>query len=180
MLKKTDQQQKFKLGETEIDLNPDHMMFSEVSLSDYYQQESGFYDYYSAQLAYADFLVTTRENNYDALYSEKFHNYKGEGGSDKLAESRAKSDAEVVEAKELVAAAKLKKSLLQQYLRSWDRNHENALALGHMLRKEMDKLNMTVRDRSGHVEISANKMGIKEFDFEEFENEQEAVEGNAN
>lgn len=34
--------------------------------------------------------------------------------------------------------------LLQQYLRSWDKAHDNAQSLGHFLRKEMDKLNADI------------------------------------
>ena len=164
MLKKLKEQQKISLGGNEIDLSPDYMMFNEMSLSEYYQREGGYYDYYSAQLAYADFLVITRDNDCDALYSEKFHYYKEEiGGSDKLAEARAKADPVVIEAKKALAISKLKKNLLQQYLRSWDRNHENALALGHMLRKEMDKLSMNVRERFG------TPLEAREFDPEELE-----------
>lgn len=160
-LKKIKEQQNISLGGVEIDLNSDHMKFNEMSLSEYYQRESGYYDYYSAQLAFADFLVSSRDNEFDAMFSEKFATYKEQGGlSDKLAEAKAKSDPVVVEAAKALAVSKLKKNLLQQYLRSWDRNHENALALGHMLRKEMDKLNMTVKDKPSTA---------KYFDFDELE-----------
>jgi len=164
-LKKLKEQQIISLGGNEIDLNSDNMKFNEMSLSEYYQLESGYYDYFSAQLAYADFLVTSRDNDLDALYGEKFAHYKDEGGSDKMAEARSKSDLAVVEAQKSLAVAKLKKNLLAQYLRSWDRNHENALALGHMLRKEMDKLNMTIKAPYG------SEIGAKEFDFADLEKE---------
>lgn len=162
-LKKLKEQQNITLGGNEIDLNPDFMMFNEMSLSEYYQRESGYYDYYSAQLAYADFLVTSRDNECDVMFSERFSFYKDMGGSDKLAEAKAKSDPSVVDSLKALAVAKLKKNLLQQYLRSWDKNHENALALGHMLRKEMDKLNMTIKEKP--------MPETKYFDFNEFEKE---------
>jgi hypothetical protein len=34
--------------------------------------------------------------------------------------------------------------LLQQHLRAWDKNHDNAQSRGHMIRKEMDKLNIDI------------------------------------
>ena len=152
-MKKLKEKQVFVLGEQEIDLDPDKLKFNEQTISDYYQNEGGNYDYYSSQLAYADFLLSKRELAYDVIYNEKFASNKELGGSDKYVEAKTKSDEDVFEAKEDVITAKYKKSLLQQHIRSWDRNHDNALNLGHMLRKEMDKLGMDLKgDRVAYEE----------------------------
>jgi hypothetical protein len=144
-MKKLTEQQVFVLGEVEINLDPANLKFNEQTISEYYQKEGGNYDYYSSQLAYSDFLLSKRELIYDVVYNEKFAANKELGGSDKYVEAKTKSDEDVVEAKEDVILAKYKKNLLQQHIRSWDRNHDNALNLGHMLRKEMDKLGLELK-----------------------------------
>ena len=37
-----------------------------------------------------------------------------------------------------------KVTLLKQHLKAWDKAHENAMSRGHMVRKEMDKLNTDI------------------------------------
>ena len=168
MSDKTIDQQKFVLGEEEIDLNPENLKFNEQNISEYYQNEGGNYDYFSSKLAYADFLLARRDLEYDVVYNEKFATNKELGGSDKYVESKTKADPEVVEAKEVAIMAKLKKNLLQQHVRSWDRNHDNALSLGHMLRKEMEKLGFEVKDRPTSFENELNlvKNVPEELDIE--------------
>ncbi len=168
-LEKWENQQKINLGDQELDLDSKLMSFSDMTLSEYYQKEGGYYDYFSSQLATAEYILATRENDYDALYSSKFAVLKDEGGSDKLIEAKVKADLEVQEAQKAVTISKYKKSLLQQYLRSWDRNHENALALGHMIRKEMDKLGVSVKETEESKFSHDIKTLAKEFDMEEFE-----------
>jgi len=171
MTDKIAEQQKIKLGEVSIDLNPDNMYFSESTLSEYYQREGGYYDFYSAQLAYADYLLSVRANDYENVYNLKFREYKDQGGSDKYAEARAKSDAEVIDAAEKLALAKYKRNLLQQHLRAWDRNHENALALGHMIRKEMDKLHFEVKSSPHHFPSHISEFA-QELDLDELKKEE--------
>lgn len=172
-MKKLEEQQKFMLGEVEIDLNPERLKFNEQTLSQYYQDESGYYDYYSAQLAYSEYLLSKRELEYDVIFNEKFATNKELGGSDKYVEAKTKSDSEVVEAKNQVILTKYKKSLLQQHIRAWDRNHDNALNLGHMLRKEMEKLGLELKGNrtTFEQEVQFNSSGPQELDVEALKKE---------
>ena len=43
-------------------------------------------------------------------------------------------------------------TLLKQHLRSWDKAHENAQSRGHMIRKEMDKLNTDIMKKDIYQE----------------------------
>ncbi len=135
---------KLNIGGEEVLLDPSNMTFNETNLTTYLQKEGGYYNNFGAYLAKAEYVLQRRELAYDALYGEKFKGYKDEGGSDKYAEARTESDTDVVEAKEKVVASRFKVRLLQQHLRAWDKNHENAQSLGHYLRKEMDKLNSEI------------------------------------
>lgn len=157
---KITEQQKFFLGEVELDLDPEKLKFNEQNISQYYQEESGNYDFYSAQLAYADYLLSKRELEYDVIFSEKFTANKELGGSDKYVEAKTKADEDVVAAKTNVIGAKYKKGLLQNHIRAWDRNHDNALNLGHMLRKEMEKLGLELK---GHRTSYENQLESQQF-----------------
>ena len=162
---KVTEQQTFMLGDQEISLDPNNLKFNEQTISEYYQNEGGHYDYYSSKLADADHLLLKRELIYDVIYNEKFVLNKELGGSDKYVEAKTKSDEDVVRAKEDVILAKHKKGLLQQHVRSWDRNHDNALSLGHMLRKEMDKLGFEIKENESKEfgqEFAANKVSAKQ------------------
>ena len=138
-----------KIKGEEVHLDPNNLSFNEATLTEYLQKEGGYYNNFGARLAVAEFLLQRTELKYEALYAEKFRDYKeNEGGSDKLAEAKTESDSEVIEAKEKVLDARLAVRLLTQHLRAWDKNHENAQSLGHFLRKEMEKLGHDViKDR---------------------------------
>ena len=145
--------QKFKIGKQQVDLDPENLAFNEVTLTQYLQKEGGYYNNFGGSLATAEFLLARRESEYDALRGQKFKEYKDAGGSDKYADARTDSDQEVLDARERVAAAKFKVRLLQQHLRSWDKNHENAQSLGHHLRKEIDKLNAEIYGKGGFRDV---------------------------
>lgn len=175
-MKKLEVQQKFSLGEIEIDLNPENLKFNEQTISEYYQNESGHYDFFSSQLAYADYLLMKRELEYEALYNENFAINKEIGGSDKYVEAKTKADQNVINAKEDVITAKYKKNLLQQHIKSWDRNHDNALNLGHMLRKEMEKLGLELKGNRASFENEQDFLtssGPEELDLDELKKEVE-------
>lgn len=132
------------LGGKEVKLDPKKLNFNEHTLSEYMETEAGWYDYFGARVADAEYLMQRLELEYDVKYSERFKENKDQGCSDKLAEANAKADPDVEEAKKNVLAARHKVKLLQQHLRAWDRAHENAQSRGHFLRKEMDKLNKDI------------------------------------
>lgn len=137
----------------EVILDPDNLKFDEMTLTNYIQTEGGYYDNFGAYLALAEKVLHLREMEYDQVYTERFVEAKNNGGSDKLAEATSKSDVDVMDAKKHVVEAKYKVKRLQQHLRAWDRNHDNAQSLGHMIRKEMDKLNSDIMGRVSGLDM---------------------------
>lgn len=124
----------------EVVLDPSRLTFNEANLSRYLQEEAAWYNFISQNLADAETEKQIKELHYETKYSDKFKFYKEQGGSDKLAESNANADVEVVAHKQAVLEAINKVKSLQYYLKALDKSHENAQSFGHMLRKEMDKL----------------------------------------
>ena len=159
-----------KIANKEIKLDPNNLEFNEHTLSSYMEKEAGWYDYFGAMLADVEYLMQRAELDYDVLYSERFKEHKENGCSDKLAESSAKADNDVEEAKKTYLAAKHKVRLLQQHLRAWDRAHENAQSRVHFLRKEMDKLNKDIygTKSENYLEQRVDEI-VKEFDANKLE-----------
>lgn len=124
-----------------VTIDPSVLNFNESSLPLYLQKEAGHYAYYGAMLANAEaeeqYAAVKAEERFDTL----FWMYKQDGqGSDKFCECRARSNSEVIEAKEKQITAKRNVTLLKMFLKAFDKNHDNAQSTGHNLRKEMDKL----------------------------------------
>lgn len=142
-----------KVGGQEIVLDNSRLSFNEVSLNTFMENLALWYDYFSQKLAEAEALLAYKEYEYDVLFSGAYEKNKEAGATDKLAEANAKKDSEVCEAKKEIIAAKHKVTLLKQHLKSWDKAHENAMSRGHMVRKEMDKLNtdIVLRNRDDRV-----------------------------
>lgn len=142
-----------KVGGQEIVLDNSRLSFNEVSLNTFMENLALWYDYFSQKLAEAEALLAYKEYEYDVLFSGAYEKNKEAGATDKLAEANAKKDSEVCEAKKEIIAAKHKVTLLKQHLKSWDKAHENAMSRGHMVRKEMDKLNTDIvfRNRDDRV-----------------------------
>ena len=136
--------QTIKLGSMEVVIDPENMRFNESNLSMYLEREGSWYDYFGQRLADAEAFLARLYLEYDVKYAEKFKHSIVQGSSDKLAEAYSKSEPEVEEAKKRSIASKHKVRLLQQHLRAWDKNHDNAQSRGHMIRKEMDKLNIDI------------------------------------
>lgn len=118
---------KINVNGKEVVLDLDALAFDEVNLSEWLNKAGASYAYYSSMLAIA-------ENEYEVKFNAKFIEYKDQGGTDKLAESRAKVDEDV-------AQARLNYKLLQQYVRAWDKAHSAAQSRSYYLRQEMNKLN---------------------------------------
>lgn len=131
---------KLNLGKHEVDLSDEHLKFNETNLNEKLMQEASLYNYYGEQLAKASAMLTILEDEYELLLAKKFSEYKG-SGSDKLAESKANSDQEVIDALKKVREAKLKKDLIATYLRSMDKGHENMINTAISIRNELKKLN---------------------------------------
>jgi hypothetical protein len=129
-----------KIGEEEVEINPEHLEFSESTLNDYLQKSPRWYNYYSEMHSKAQLYASVYEDKYEQVYSEKFRFYKAEGGSDKLAEASAKADPDVAAALMRARRAKEIQGVLGGFLRAMDKSIQNALNLGYNIRKEMDKL----------------------------------------
>jgi hypothetical protein len=127
-----------KFDKYEVEVNPENLRFDEQSLSEYIQKEGGHYDNFGAYLALAERNLQNKQTSHEKLYCDRFDEAKELGASDKLAEARSKKDADVVDAKNDVIEASYIVNRLKNHLKAWDKNHDNAQSLGHMLRKQMD------------------------------------------
>jgi len=142
-----------KIGGQDIFLDNSRLAFNEISLNNFMENLALWYDYFSQKMAEAEAILAYKEYEYDILFSSSYEKSKEEGCTDKLAEANAKKDANVCEAKREIIAAKHKVTLLKQHLKSWDKAHENAMSRGHMVRKEMDKLNTDIVFRSKEDQV---------------------------
>jgi hypothetical protein len=133
-----------QIGNEEVKLDPASLCFNETNLSSYLESEGGYYNFFGQKLADAEYLQQKYELEHEVIYAEKFKESKENGATEKLAEAYAKSDPDVEQAKSMFLVAKHNVRLLQQHLKAWDKNHDNAMSRGHFLRKEMDKLSPSV------------------------------------
>jgi len=138
-----------KVGTEEITIDPNDLDFNEATLNEYMQKEASLYNYYGQKAADAQAQLQLAKMHNEIAYAEKFKFYKA-SNTVALTESLAKADPEVVKtAKHVISCARVLDKL-KNYLRSWDKNHDNAQALGHMIRKEMDKLGFEIKTRAGN------------------------------
>ena len=131
---------KLTIGKEEVELDAAVMNFTEATLNEYLMKDAGTYSYYHQKWVDAQYLATKYEDNFETLYAKKFQECKEAGATDKLAEAMAKSNQEVVEAKDKARITKRAKDQLWGFLKSLDKAHENALNLGYNVRKEMTVL----------------------------------------
>lgn len=140
--------EKLEFAGHEVTLNSENLRFDEMTLSNYIQTEAGYYDNFGAFLALAEKNLQNKEVYHERLYSDRFVEAKENGGTEKLAEAKAKADPDVVSAKQDIIEARYIVNRLKQHLRAWDKSHDNAQSMGHMLRKQMDKLNAEIVSKS--------------------------------
>lgn len=149
-----------KIGDQEVVLDNNRLAFNEISLSNFMENLALWYDYFSQKLAEAEALLSYKEYEYELAFSSAYEKFKEDGCTDKLAEANARKHEEVAGHKKDIIGAKHKVTLLKQHLRSWDKAHENAQSRGHMIRKEMDKLNsdiMMKKDIASEVDSIVRK-----------------------
>jgi hypothetical protein len=139
---------KISAEDEEVILNTEHLMFTDATLNDYLIKAPGWFAYYNQAHARAQYVSSIYEDMYDQVYSEKFRHYKAAGGSDKLAEASARVDPDVIEALKRTRKAKENMNQIAGHLRSLDKANQNALNLGYNIRKEMDKLGVSIREKS--------------------------------
>jgi len=153
------------IGDEKIDLDREKLYFTESSLNEYIQTEGGWIDYFGAKLAAAEMDLAAADHQYEVIYSKKFTEYKDQGGSDKYVEAATKIDPDVEAHRKVIIVKKYTVRMLQQHLRAWDKNHENAQSRGHFLRKEMDRLNKDVIKSDNYLERKIEE-AVKEVDID--------------
>ena len=139
-----DNRVKVRVAGRDVFIDPENLKFNEATLNQYMEKEGALYNFYGQVLADAQAQAQVAKLDHDVTFAEKFKEFKA-GASDKLAESAAKCDPDVVKAYKKVIAAQRIVELLKNHLRAWDKNHDNAQSLGHMIRKEMDKLGFDIK-----------------------------------
>lgn len=135
------------LGTEEIVLDSNDLEFNEATIGDFQENLAVKYDYFGAKLAELEYIEDRLKSEMEEIYSRVYAEYKDEGCTDKLAESKAKADIAYQDKKKLVSEAKFHVKQMSQHLRSWDKAHDNATSRGHTLRKEMDKLHVDFATR---------------------------------
>jgi len=137
--------QKIKLNQEEIELKSEYLQFDESTLNEYLKKSAGYHGYYGEKFALAQAVYSLYDDKCSELYELKFKEAKETGASDKLANSIASTSDDVKEARSKVRMAKYHMNLLYQYLKSLDRANSNAQNVGYNLRKEMDKLGVSIK-----------------------------------
>ena len=132
--------EKLEFAGLTVEVNPENLRFDESTLNEYIQKEGSFYDYFGAFLSLAERNLQNKETMHDKIYNERFIEAKEQGDAVALAEAKAKIDPMVSSMKDDVIDAKYIVNRLKQHLRAWDKNHDNAQSMGHMVRKMLDKL----------------------------------------
>lgn len=135
---------KVKIGDETWELNSDSLMFSDGTLNQFFERVSGTIDYVGAGLAKANLWHSLLDHQCKQKFIEKFKIFKEEGKSDKNAELSAEGEQEVSDLRKKVIEARYVKDLLYSHLQALNSAREDAHNRGHMLRKEMDKLNMDI------------------------------------
>jgi len=136
------------LGQEKIVLDSERMKFNETTLNDFMDSLGQWYDYFSQKLSEAEALLSYCDWEYDKASAKSFDYHKSQGGSDKACEAKVKLDPEVDKCKKSSISTKHKVTQIKQHLKAWDKAHDNATSRGHMIRKEMDKLNRDIKSES--------------------------------
>jgi hypothetical protein len=136
--------EEFKIGDQTFVLDPSNLKFSDATLNKFFENVSGIIDYIGVAHAGAMRQFSLYEHEYKQKYIEKFKEYKDLGKSDKTAELFAEADPEVAMLKEKSINARYVKDRIYAHLGALNSAREDAHNRGHMLRKEMDKLNMDI------------------------------------
>jgi len=129
-----------------------NLKFSDATLNQFFERISGIIDYVGAGHAKAMFWASKLDHEHKQKFIEKFKEFKDQGKSDKNAELCAEGDGDVSAVKQEFMKAKYTKDRLYAHLSALNSAREDAHNRGHMLRKELDKLNMDIRQGSSYGE----------------------------
>lgn len=134
------------------EIDNDNLRFSDATLNQFFEKISGIIDYVGAGHAKAMYWASKLDHEHKQKFIEKFKVFKDEGKSDKNAELCAEGHADVAVIKQEFMKAKYVKDRLYAHLSALNSAREDAHNRGHMLRKELDKLNMDIRQGSNYGE----------------------------
>lgn len=144
----------------EVVLDPQNLKFTDATLNQFFELVSGFCDYYGQKLADSSRAVAKAEQQFERLYIEKFKEFREAGKSEKTSELYAKAEEEVVRAKSTVVDALYKRDSIQNHLKAMNAARDDAHNRGHFLRKELDKINMDVRNTTYEMSRSEDTPGV--------------------
>lgn len=136
--------EKLVIGDQTVEINSENLKFSDATLNSFFERISGITDNVGAALAEANRQYSLSEHRHKQEYIVKFKQFKEEGKSDKTSELYAEGDADVVLTKEAVINARYVRDRILAHLNALNNARDDAHNRGHMLRKELEKLNMTV------------------------------------
>jgi hypothetical protein len=136
---------KIKLNQEEVELKSENLEFNETELNDFLKKAASNLAYYNERYAVAQYISAMYEDKAEELYEIRFKEAKENGGSDKLANAFATASDDVKEAKTKARLAKYHVNLLYGYIKALDRANTNAINLGYNIRKEIDKLGVSVK-----------------------------------
>ena len=140
--------EKMQLGPEVWTIDSGDLTFTDATLNTFFEKISGIIDYVGAGHALAMKIHAIAELEYKKKYIEKFKDQKDQGKSDKTAELSAEGDADAVSLKMKSIDAKYCKDRLYAHLSALNAAREDAHNRGHMLRKEMEKLNYEIKSSS--------------------------------
>jgi len=135
---------KIVIDDENWELNTDDLKFSDATLNPFFEKVSGIIDYVGAGHARCIRWVASLEQKHKQKYIEKYKIYKEDGKSDKTADLYAEGDPEVCDLKQKYLDAKYIKDLIYAHLNALNSAREDAHNRGHMIRKEMSKLNSDI------------------------------------
>lgn len=137
--------EKFLIGDQTFEIDSDNLKFTDATLNTFFEKISGITDYVGAALAEANRQHSLLEHRCKQEYIRKFKEYKEAGKSDKTSELYAEGEADVVILREATVNARYLKDRLFAHLNALNNARDDAHNRGHMLRKELQKLDMDIR-----------------------------------
>jgi len=132
----------FTIDGREVVLDRNRIFFDEATLGRFQQEMHLWYDYFGALLADLEHAYKEAEFAYKDTFDSKFISSKEEGGSDKFAESRARVDPAVQQARGKMLELDKLVNKVKNHMRAWDKGYQNAISRSYTLRKEMEKFNI--------------------------------------
>jgi septation ring formation regulator EzrA len=146
-------------------LDPVRLSFNDANLSKYMEEFGIFYDYFSSKTAKAEELAANVELEKENKEAEFFLKGKSEGLTEKASQAYSVIQPEVQDLSKKLNKLNSAVKQLKEYVKALDKAYNMAQSRGHMLRKEMDKLNTDIyhsnRGSSSNVDYSGIEDIIK-------------------